>query len=150
MNVKKMAANDAANWARAEMFFGDGAGTRRKLLTAEIASKAERISGYNAAFEKAYGKQDFAEHALRAAKERKKIDRTNVVGKNIGALARGDRRGMSNGFAAIVLVGAVAHVTGYDKIAWNKAQIIYRNLSGKAAVFLIDVDANSRKPGAKS
>ncbi len=93
MNINKLATADATNWARAEMFFGEGAGTRRKLLSADIGHKVERISGYNEAFQKAYNKQNFADHAIKAAKERKRIDRSAAFGKNVRALARGDRPG---------------------------------------------------------
>lgn len=122
MNIKKIATNDAESWARAEMFFGEGAGTRRKLLNAEIAHKVERISGYHEAFNKAYSKQNMADHAIKAAKERKHLDRSNIIRKNVGALLRGDRRGMSNAFAAVVIVAAVSKATGYDKVAIEKAK----------------------------
>lgn len=133
MNLNKLASTDATNWARAEMFFGEGAGTRRKLLWAEIAHKIERVDGYNNAFQKAYGKQNFADHAIKAAKERKRIDRSDAMGKNVRALARGDRRGMSNGFAAVAIVVVVAKATGYDKVILDKGKIYYRKLKVEIA-----------------
>lgn len=117
MNIAKIAAKDAAEWARAEMFFGEGAGTRRKLLGAAIAHKVENVSGYQEAFAKAYSMQDMAEHAIKAAKERQHIDRAAVVGKNAKALLRGDRRGLSTGVLVVVTILVVANQTGYDKVA---------------------------------
>lgn len=119
--IDKMAAKDARRWAYAEMFYGEGAGTMRKLLNAEITDKVIRIPGYNEKFNEAYQRVNFGDIALKAAKDRKRMDRSGLISKNLGALARGDRRGMSNGFAALVIVGAVAHTTGYDKVAYSKA-----------------------------
>ncbi len=133
MNINKIAADDASRTARAAMFFGEGAGTRRKLITAEIDHKAENIPGYQKAFEKAYLKQNFADHAIKATKERKRIDRSNKVGKNVGALVRGDRRGMSNGFAAVLIVASIAKVTGYDKVAIEKAKQAHIHVRAKIA-----------------
>lgn len=125
MNINKLAAEDAARWARAEMFFGEGAGTRRKLLSAEIARKVETISEYHELFQKAYNKQNFADHAIKAAKERKSIDRATKLGKNAKALLRGDRRGLSTGLLVIATIVVVAHQTGYDEVALKEAKKYY-------------------------
>jgi len=128
MNLEKLAASDAAKWARAEMFFGEGAGTRRKLLAAEIDHKVETISHYKEEFANAYLMQDMAEHAIKAAKERQHIDRAVKISKNTRALVRGDRRGLSTGLAIIAGIAYVAHQTGYDKIALAKGKIYYRKV----------------------
>jgi hypothetical protein len=133
MNITKMAAKDAAEWARAEMFFGEGAGTRRKLLEAEIGHKVENISDYSEAFNKAYESQNMADHAIKAAKERKHIDRMEKVSKNTRALVRGDRRGFSTGVAIIFAVGYVAHQTGYDKVALEKGKKYYSKIRYRIA-----------------
>lgn len=134
MNINKIAANDASNWARADMFFGEGAGTRRKLLHAEINHKVVSIPGYLEAYDKAYGKQDMAKHAIKAAKERRHIDRSEKLGKNAKALLRGDRRGMSTGVLVLVGIGYVAHQTGYDKVALKEAKKYYKKLKTEIAV----------------
>ena len=84
--LEKIASQDAFRWARAEMFFGDGAGTRRRLVEAEISQKMKDIPGYKDAFMTWYEKQDMAEHAIAAAKERQKIDRSIRVHRNTRAL----------------------------------------------------------------
>lgn len=130
MNVTKMAKQDAAAWARAEMFFGEGAGTRRKLLWAEINKKLSTVPGYQDAFNKAYVSQDWADHAIKAAQERKKLDRAAKVSKNFRALKSGNVRGLSTGVYVIVGGAYLAHVTGYDKKIeaearklWKKAKV---------------------------
>lgn len=122
MNVKKMAQQDAYRWAEAEMFFGEGAGTARKLLSAELNEKMLKVPGYQSAFDKSYAVQDFASHALRAAKRRKSINRNKYVRKNVSALLRADRKNLSNGVAAVVIVAGVARATGYDKVAVAKVK----------------------------
>ncbi len=135
MNVKKLAEKDAFNWARAEMFFGEGAGTRRKLLGSEIAFKGDTIDGYIEAFQKAYSKQNMADHAIKAAKERKRLDRGKYFKKNTRALARGDRRNVS----PLILVGIagalVLHETGYDTVLIEKGKRQYQKLRAKYAEY---------------
>lgn len=115
MNVNKMAAEDAAKWARAEMFFGEGAGTRRKLLDAEITQKMNSIPGYSAAFDKAYYKQDMSDHAIKAAKERQRIDRSKAVKRNVRGLTTGNRQSLTTGVGIAAAAWYVARETGYDE-----------------------------------
>ena len=133
MNLNKLAAQDAAKWAGAQMFFGEGAGTRRKLLNAEILDKQAMIPGYYDMFMNAYEKQNMAEHALRAVKERKHIDRATKLGKNVKSVLRGDKRGLSTGVLIIVGVGYVAHQTGYDRIALEEGKKYYRKIRAEIA-----------------
>lgn len=131
MNINKIAAKDAAKWARAEMFFGEGAGTRRKLLGAEIAHKTENVPGYQKAFSEFYSNQNFADHAIAAAKERQRIDRVATVNKNTKAVLRGDRRSMSTGVLIVAGIGYVAHQTGYDKVILTKSKVYYNRANSK-------------------
>lgn len=124
MKLSKVATQDAARWARAEMFFGEGAGTRRKLLGAEIEHKMQTIPSYEERFLKAIKKQDMAEHAIKAAKERRKIDRTSKISKNTRSILRGDRRGLSTGLGLLVTGAYFAHQTGLDKVALEEAQLL--------------------------
>lgn len=135
MNVNKMAKRDAADWLAAEMFYGKGAGVRRRLLEAQIASKVERVSGYAEAFNKAYERLDMNKFAKAAIKERKRLDRSNAVGKNIRAIARGDARGLST--VVIVVGGAawLAHETGYDLVALEEARKLKRKAKAKYAMY---------------
>lgn len=126
MNINKIAAKDAAEWARAEMFFGEGAGTRRKLIEAIVSQRSQTFPGYVESFMKAYNAQDMAEHAIKAAKERQHIDRASTVGKNAKALLRGDRRGLSTGVLIVVTILVVANQTGYDKVAIEYGQKKYK------------------------
>lgn len=149
MNLNKLAAKDAAKWAAAEMFFGEGAGTRRKLLGAEILDKQEKIPGYYDLFNNAYNSQDMAEHAIKAAKERKHIDRAAKVGKNVKSILRGDRKGLSTGVLIIVGIGYVAHQTGYDQVALEETKKYYRKTKTKFDIWKLkrDIDNQYRPKG---
>lgn len=112
MDVNKIAKKDAFDWARAEMFFGAGAGTRRKLLNAQIEDKVAKIPGYVELFEDWYGKQNFADHAIAAAKERKRIDRMVSLKRNGKGLLTGNRRQMSTVVVGTVVVYGVLYEAG--------------------------------------
>jgi hypothetical protein len=77
MNVRKQAAKDAFEFARAQMFYGEGAGTRRKLIKAQVEHRIATIPGYAQAYNNAMLAQDMVEHAEKARKMRKNIDRSS-------------------------------------------------------------------------
>jgi len=74
MNVRKEAQKDAYEFARALMFYGEGAGTRRKLIRASIDYKFSTIPGYAQAYQDAFHKQDMDAHVNAARKERHRKD----------------------------------------------------------------------------
>jgi hypothetical protein len=113
--MEKMAKEDAFRWARAEMFFGQGAQIRRKLLQAELDHKVETIQGYADAFNKYYGQQNMAEHAIKAAKERKSIDRGKMLKRNVGGLTTGNRSRLTPAVGTIVTAYIIAKQTGMDE-----------------------------------
>jgi hypothetical protein len=115
MNVNRTAAKDAARWAYAQMFFGEGAGTRRKLLTAEINHKCIEFPGYAEAFDRAYVKQNFANLAIKAAKERKHLDRSKFIKRNVLGIVSGNRRNLTAGVAIGIIAWGVAKETGADE-----------------------------------
>lgn len=124
--IEKMAAVDARRWALAEMFYGEGAGTARKLLNAELETKYDRMPGYREAFDSAYNHLDMGKIAGMAIKQRKNADRALKTGKNLRALKNGNLRGLSTGVYVAVGVVYVAHVTGYDKVVAEEAKKAYR------------------------
>lgn len=136
--IEKIAAKDAARWLAAEMFYGEGAGTRRKLLQAELDSKYF-TPGYYEAFVRAYEKLDMNKFAAEAIKERKRIDRSKMLSKNGRAILRGDNR---NAVVAVITIAIVAHQLGYDKKAIAKAQELRRKARAKYAVWKLQQDPN--------
>lgn len=124
--IEKMAAADAYEFGLAQMFFGEGAGTRRKLIEAKIDHNVSNIPGYEAAIDKAYSKLKQIDMAEKAIAERKRIDRAAKAGKNFRALKSGNVAGLSNGVFLVVGLAYVAHVTGYDKVVIEKSKTLYR------------------------
>ncbi len=75
------ASKDAKEFNRAKMFYGEGAGTRRKLIKATVTSKAKKDPLYKKAFDEAVATQDMGKHASKARSERKRKDVKNTTAK---------------------------------------------------------------------
>ena len=103
----KEAKKDAEEFARAKMYYGEGAGIRRKLIKNKVNQKS-KDSAYKEAFDYAMSKQDMYKHANAAVKERRHNDRKNEV---IGFLS-GNPGKVG---AALVTTYGVLKVTGMDK-----------------------------------
>lgn len=85
-STDRLAAKDAKRHVDAKLFYGKGAGTRRKLLKAELDKKHSKVPGYTDAFNHHVGNQDHAKSAVRAKRERKARDvqyRTRVTTKQV-------------------------------------------------------------------
>lgn len=89
------------------MYYGEGAGTRRKLIKNKVNQKS-KDSAYKEAFDYAMSKQDMNKHADAAVRERHRNDRKNEV---IGFL--GGNPGKIG--AAVLGTYAVLRTTGMDK-----------------------------------
>jgi hypothetical protein len=107
-------------------YYGEGAGTRRKLISATVDAKSQRDPSYARAFHTELSRQDMADHAAKARHERKRKDTTEAFTKNTKALATGNYQGVQSGLLVVVLAGVVAHRTGLDKMAYEKSQQLYR------------------------
>lgn len=115
MGIKKEATRDAAEFARAQMFYGEGAGTRRKLIQATVDAKINRDPAYGRAFRAALAAQDMAEHASKARRERRRIDTTTTVNKNLRGILTGKNQSVNTSILVIGAVAYYAHQTGLDK-----------------------------------
>lgn len=109
--TNKAARKDAVEFARAKMFYGDGAGTRRKLIKAKVEANAKRNPDYKKAFDHHLASQDLGTHADKARSERKRKDITSGVGKN----ARAINRAVNGPFAGPVAITALLGAVGYVK-----------------------------------
>lgn len=102
------AKKDAKEFARAKMFFGEGAGTRRKLIKNSVDAKAKRDPSYKKAFDAHLGRQDMSTHAQKARTERSRTDRKARSKQRAGFLARNftGEQGTQAAFAAVAVGGA--------------------------------------------
>lgn len=122
MNVEKEARRDAQEFARSQMYYGEGAGTRRKLISATVESKSDRNDRYARAFRQELAHQDMAEHAIKARKERERHDRAQMVQRNVRGLTSGNYQNLSTGVLIVGAVAYFAHQTGIDRQIYDKAR----------------------------
>jgi len=104
----KIARKDAEEFARAKSFYGEGAGTRRKLIKQTVEARSKKSHDYKKAFEHHLDKQDQSKHATKAISERRRKDTTAKTKKSAGFLARKftGEQGTQAAFTAVALAGA--------------------------------------------
>jgi hypothetical protein len=127
MNIQKQAQRDAEEYARAQVFFGEGAGIRRRLIDHKVAGHMDDPK-YAAAFDRALGKQDWADHTAAAVKERKRLDRGKSIHKNTRAVITGNRQNLDTGVFLLVSAALIAHKTGYDQKIYEAGKKKYQDL----------------------
>ena len=117
--INRMAKKDAKESARAKMYYGEGAGTRRKLIKAKVEARSQNDPSYRGAYGHHLARQDMSKHSDKAKGQRARKDFRNQVGKT----TRGVNRLINGPFAApvsaAVLFGAIGVVKtkGLDKKA---------------------------------
>lgn len=106
--VDRHARKDAHEFARAKAFFGEGAGTRRKLIKQTVDAKTKNIPGYKKAFDHHVARQDMAAHVSKAISERTRTDRKTRNKQRGGAIARRltGEMGTQAAFVAVIAGGA--------------------------------------------
>lgn len=104
----KMAKKDAKEYARAQMFYGEGAGNRRKLIKAKVEERS-KDENYKKLFDSYLSEQNMEEHAEKAQTERKVRDAKNAAAKT----ARGVKN-LALGTGATVTTGAVVAYSAYN------------------------------------
>lgn len=119
------ARKDAQEFARAKMFYGEGAGTRRKLIKATVEQKSKADPSYKKAFDHHVANQDMGRHASKAKAERRRKDVTSSTTKT----AKGVHRQLTGGFGNVSLASAaiaggyvLAKQTGADKVIMDAAK----------------------------
>jgi hypothetical protein len=151
MNSGKEARNDAREFARAQMYYGEGAGTRRKLIEASVESKATRDPEYARAFRQELQRQDMAEHAEAARKERRRRDNAEAVKQNTKALVTGNYQNAQSTVLILVVAAYVVHQTGLDQKVYQKGKELASDLKAKwrrrrhLKVVIIDQDGRPVK-----
>ena len=111
----KVARKDAKEFARAKMYYGEGAGTRRKLIKATVEERS-KSQVYKDAFDKSLASQNMADHAAKAKRERGINDAKNTAGKwgrGIVNIATGNSQRAA---ASVVAAYGVLRITGMDKV----------------------------------
>lgn len=127
-SMNRAAKKDAQEFARAKMFYGDGAGTRRKLIKATVQSKSNNNADYKKAFDHHLANQDMSKHADKAKGERTRknvVNSTAKTARGISHLLRGNAQ-YASAAAAMLFGGAMfIHKAGIDKVVLNAAKTKY-------------------------
>lgn len=127
------AHKDAKEFARAKMFYGEGAGTRRKLINAKVEANKKRDPAYAKAFDHHLARQDMGQHASKARSERGRKNAANTTKKTGGAIARGLTGQMGTAAAVVALAGM--------GVAYSRSphgQAMMKTTMSKASGFMAD------------
>ena len=133
--VRRAAKKDAKEFARAKMYYGEGAGTRRKLIKATVEQRS-KDPDYKKAFDDALSKQDMAKHATKAKRERKVNDTKQAAaqtGRGLVNIVTGHPERLGTGMAAAYGVYYAAHKTGVDKTIAQAAKKTFKQVRESAA-----------------
>ena len=123
--TNREARKDAREFTRAKMYYGEGAGTRRKLIKATVEAKSKRDASYKRAFDHHVSRADMAKRASQARGERARTDVKNhavKTAKGVRHIINGNNQ-WANATAALLVGGALfAHKKGIDKVIFNAAK----------------------------
>lgn len=122
--IEREARRDAREFARAQMFYGEGAGVRRKLITAKVEGKVAQSEAYGRAFHSELARQDMAEHAAKARREREFKDKSQSLNKNVRGLASGNYQNVNTSILVIAAIAYFSHQTGLDKKVYEKGRAV--------------------------
>lgn len=129
--TQRAADKDAKEHALAKMYFGEGAGIRRRQIKAQVDQRS-KDPVYKEAFDKALANQDMAKAGAKARGKRKRTDAVNSTkktAKGIHHILNGNSQ-YANAAAAILVGGAVyAHKTGIDKMLLDKGKTLINDPS---------------------
>lgn len=111
---QSLAKKDAKEYARAKMFYGEGAGNRRKLIRSTVNQRSKE-EVYKKAFDEALAKQDMASHATKARHERSRKDLRNKTGKTGRGVINIVNGHPERAGAALIATYGILKVSGLDK-----------------------------------
>lgn len=136
--TNKDAAKDAHEFARAKAFYGEGAGTRRKLIKGTVEGKSKRSPEYKKAFDHHLARQDSSKHVDKARSERKRKNVKNSTVKTargIGHIVRGNSQYASLVAAGLFGAGTLAYKAGVHKVVIKAGKKAYRDVTGKNTIY---------------
>jgi len=134
--TSREAKKDANEFTRAKMFYGEGAGTRRKLIKATVEAKSAKDASYKKAFDHHVNNTDMSKRASQARGERRRKNTANSTRKTargVGHILNGNNQ-YANATAALAVGGVMyAHKTGIDRAVLNALKGTVSNLSSPSA-----------------
>ena len=144
--TKSEARKDAHEYARAKMFYGEGAGIRRKKIKARVDTRSKKSELYRKTFEKALTEQNMDKHAKAATRERNIKDTTATVKKTSKGLFNIVTGNATKVATSALALYYVAKVTGADK----KMSEIGNDIVNKGSNYVSDMINNYQHYKMKS
>ena len=126
--TKHRAKKDAKEYARAKMYYGEGAGNRRKLIKATVNERSKDPK-YKAEFERRLSEQDMSKHASAAKRERTVKTAGKTTAKTARGLVNAAMGNIGRASATAAAIYTIAHATGADKKVAEYAKVQLKNLS---------------------
>jgi len=123
------ARKDAKEFARAKMFYGESAGTRRKLIKAKVNQRSTNDKVYKKEFDKSLAKQDMGKHADAAKRERKTRNVSNSVKKTSRGIVNIVAGNPQRAGASLIAAYGILRVTGMDKVIMQKGSQKVRDIA---------------------
>lgn len=127
-SINKQAEKDAREWTQAKLAYGDGAGTRRKLINETVAYKMQNIAGYENAFANAAEHQDVASMAKHAKRDNRRKTANQAIVRNTRAVATGKYENVNTALLIVGGAAVVLHKTGYDQKVISATKRAYGDL----------------------
>ena len=123
----RTARKDAKEFTQAKMFYGEGAGTRRKLIKAKVNQRAA-APGYKKAFDYHVENTNMAKRSDQARGQRKRATATATTvktGRGLINYANGNPQMASALAVSIATIGGVAYKAGAHKVVAKYAKTAY-------------------------
>lgn len=124
-HIDREAKKDATEFTKAKAYYGEGAGTRRKLIKARVEGKSKASPDYAKAFDYHVSNTDTNKRANQAVAQRHRTDarnKTTKTARGIGHIIRGNPQYASLAAATIAGGAVYIHSKGYDKVAYSAAK----------------------------
>lgn len=126
-NEWRTARKDAKEFTQAKMYYGEGAGTRRKLIKAKVNQRAI-APGYKKAFDYHVENTDMAKRSDQARGQRARTTAaktTAKTGRGLINYANGNPQAASALAVSIATIGGVAYKAGAHKVVAKHAKTAY-------------------------
>ena len=127
-STKRVAKRDAREYARAQMYYGEGAGNRRKLIKATVEQRKKNDPFYAKEFERQLAKQDMASHAAKARAERTTRDVAKTTVKTTRGVINQVFQTGGRVTASAAVIYAAAHYTGLDHKIMEYGKTLISNI----------------------
>ena len=130
--TKSEARKDAHEYARAKMFYGEGAGIRRKKIKARVDTRSNNSRLYKKTFEKSLAKQNMDTHAKAATRERNIKDTASSAKKTFNKIIRSKMGKRLINFGSSLAIYYIMKKTG----GYQKMVDISESVMSKGAVYV--------------